>query len=122
MSNEAFIPHVEGRLAKSCRQPIFARIFTHQIRSVNFDPRLLTREGGLRRIGELIAEHHRWYVERSETMAECFEVAYYSLFITEDRAIRYSLDGEVLGEFEDTPANPTFSIGGRSFSVRQNSA
>ncbi len=101
-----FTPFIEGNLFADNRHPIFAKALTHGQRVVPFDPRILTREGGLRRVGELIAEFHARYMKTSASRA--FPIAYYALFTEPDRAVRYSTGGEILGEFDAVPCKPSF--------------
>ena len=105
------------KLVPSNRHPIFAKALTHGQRVVPFDPRILTRAGGLRRVGELIAEFHAGYTKTSASRA--FPIAYYALFIEPHRAVRYSTSGDILGEFAEVPCKPSFEVDGTSYTIEQ---
>jgi len=113
--DEMFTLFIEGNLFPDNRHPIFAKALTHGHRVVSFDPRILTRESGLQRAGEIIAEFHAEY--RKSSMSRPFPIAYYSLFIGPHRAVRYSTSGDILGEFDEIPCKPSFEVDGTSHTI-----
>jgi len=114
MTEENFKPLIEGEILNN-RNPIFAKVLTYVNRVIRLPDGFVEQHDHLTQARLLGVEHHRKYLE--EGWDRSFPISYYKYLIWPDRSIRISVTGDVLGEFDDVPANPSFTIRGHEFSA-----
>lgn len=114
MTDEIFKPLIEGEILNN-RMPIFAKALTYVNRVIRLPDGFVERHDHLHLARGLVVEHRQRYLKAR--WERSFPISYYKYLIWPDRSIRISVTGEVLGIFEDIPANPSFKVGGREYCV-----
>lgn len=105
-----FTASIEGKLFDDNPYPIFAKALTHNSRVIWLWPGFEFEPDYLEYAQRRIAEHHREYE------SEAFPIAYYVLFLS-DLSMRFTVEGEVIGIFDDRPIKSSFEVGGTSYTI-----
>ena len=115
MNDRYFEPLIEGALSADNGHPIFLKALTYGTRVVRLPRGFVDQSDHLHKARHLVISHHREYVQR--TLAESFPIRYYVYFTSATRSLRISVTGQVLGFYNDIPANPEFTIGGKRYEI-----
>jgi hypothetical protein len=115
MTDEIFKPLIEGEIPRRGGPAGIFKILTYGNRVIRLPAGFVERPDHLHLARRLVVEHHRRYLKARYERS--FPISYYKYLIWPDRSIRISVTGEVLGIFEDIPANPSFKVGGREDSL-----
>ncbi len=115
MNNRYFEPLIEGELFSDNGHPIFLKALTHETRVVRLPRGFVDQSDHLHQARHLVIAHQKGYVESSH--ARAFPIQHYVYFTSRKRSVRISVTGQVLGSFNDIPANPEFTIGGKRYEI-----
>ncbi len=115
MNNTYFKPLIEGALSADNGHPIFVKVLTHGSRAIPLPEGFAEQRDHLRQARNLVIAHHRNYVKSS--LARNFTIQYYVYFTNPTRNLRISVTGQVLGFFNDIPANSSFKIGAKRYEI-----
>ena len=114
MTNEEFQPLIEGEIAAG-GQPIFVKALTYGMRVIRLPQGFAKRDDHLRQAQRRVVAHYNNYMLNKRD--QIFPILYYKYLVSPTRSVRISVTGDVLGVFEDSPANPSFAIGGREYEI-----
>lgn len=114
MNDRYFEPLIEGEIPDS-GIPVFAKALTYNSRVIRLSARFAEQRDHLRQAQNLVIAHQKGYVESSH--ARAFPIQHYVCFTSRKRSVRISVAGQVLGSFNDTPANPSFTIGAKRYEL-----
>ncbi len=115
MNDRDFEPLIEGELLSDNGHPIFVKALTHGTRVVRLPRGFVDQSDHLHEVRRLVTAHHRKYVKTS--LARTFPIQHYVYFASPKRSVRISVTGQVLGSFNDIPANPSFTIGTKRYEI-----
>jgi len=115
MNDQSFEPLIEGALSADNGHPIFAKALTYGTRVVRLPRGFVDQSDHLHEVRRLVTAHHRKYVKTS--LARTFSIQHYVYFTSPKRSVRISVTGQVLGSFNDIPADPEFTIGGKRYEI-----
>ncbi len=108
MNHRYFEPLIEGSLFSNNGHPIFVKALTYGSRVIRLLAGFTEQRDHLHQARCLVIAHQKKYVQSSHVRA--FPIQYYAYFTSATRSVRISVTGQVLGIFEDIPANPSFGI------------
>ncbi len=115
MNDRDFEPLIEGELLSDNGYPIFVKALTHGTRVVRLPKGFVDQSDHLHQARHLVIAHQKGYMESSHGRA--FPIRYYLYFTSPTRSTRISVTGQVLGSFNDIPANPSFTIGAKRYEL-----
>ena len=110
MQGATFRPLIEGEIPDG-GPSILVKALTYRARVIYLAYGFKEHPEHLRLARRLASSHFQKYVKSGA--ARIFPILYYKYMILPNRSIRISTSGEILGIFEDIPANPSVTIGGR---------
>ncbi len=115
MIDRDFEPLIEGELLSDNAHPIFLKALTYGSRVVRLPRGFVDQSDHLNKARHLVIAHQKGYVQSSHTRA--FPIQHYVYFTSRKRSVRISVTGQVLGAFNDIPANPSFTIGAKRYEL-----
>ena len=102
--------YVEGVLFDDNPQPVFAKIATQGHRTFDLHPGPLCF---LEDYAEYDIQEHQAEYE----LHERFPIEYYVMHVSDGRSIRFSTEGEKIGELGDEPLDAHFEFSGKRYAV-----
>ncbi len=115
MNDRDFEPLIEGALSADNSHRIFLKALTYGTRVVRLPRGFVDQSDHLHQARHLVIAHQKGYVQSSHTRA--FPIQHYVYFTSRKRSVRISVTGQVLGAFNDIPANPSFTIGAKRYEL-----
>ena len=114
MKNDLFEPIIEGEIPAG-GHPIFVKALTYGQRVIRLQSGFVKRHDHVRQARHMVVAHYKKYMKDKKDRV--FPIRYYKYLIRPTCSIRISVSGDVLGVFEDQPANPSFTIVGERFEI-----